>query len=253
MATSSPLTILILASPVPRQAPSGRLPLVGMSMYQHGVLRQQRVLLGLILVMAAAFVWQMIVEHAGYSPFMCRPAEVTASWRRLTDGGLNSSDIATFGTMLSCAILHADGGHILGNMLFLWLFAALAVELLGSFWMLTIFFFTALTGSLGHTLLNPYDYTPTLGASGAVMGFEGAYLAMAVRWRLPDPHVFPLSRPVPPTNLAIMAVAYFALDWSSVMNHSDSNVAFGAHLGGFMGGLFLTSFIVPKPKMAELR
>lgn len=224
-----------------------------MSWYQHGVIRQQRVLLGLILVMVAAFIGQQFLGPAGYYPFMSVPGEVTESWHRLRDGGFSSADLGTFATMISCTFLHADGGHIVSNMVFLWLFGALLVELLGSFWLLVIFFFTGLTGSIGHTLLNPEHYGPSLGASGAVMGFEGAYLAMAVRWKLPDPHIFPLARPVPPSNLAILAVVGFGLDWTSVINHSNTNIAYGAHLGGFMGGLFLTSFIARKPRMAEVR
>ena len=92
-----------------------------------------------------------------------------------------------------------------------------------------------------------------LGASGAVMGFEGAYLGMAVRWKLPNPHVFPIARPIPPTNLVALAVVGVAMDWTSIMNHAETNVAYGAHLGGFIGGVFLTSFLARKPKAAAVR
>ncbi len=207
----------------------------------------------LIAVMCVIYAWQMIVGWEGYYPFMAVPAEITRSWQNVREGSFSGRDLTTFGTMLSCAFLHGDPAHIVYNMLFFWLFAALAAELLGSSWMLVIFFFTALTGSLCHVLFNAQDATPMLGASGAVMGFEGAYLGLAVRWKLPDPHIFPLARPIPPAHLAALAVIGIAIDWTSIMNQSQTNVAYGAHLGGFIGGIFLTSFLAQKPKLAEVR
>ena len=85
------------------------------------------------------------------------------------------------------------------------------------------------------------------------MGFEGLYLGMAVRWRLPEPHIFPIARPIPPINLGILTVVGISFDYYRLMQDSESNIAYGAHLGGFMVGLFLACFVVPRPKMAEAR
>jgi membrane associated rhomboid family serine protease len=181
---------------------------------------------------------------------MAVPLEVTQSWQAVRNGDGHFSDFTTFGTLLSCAFLHGGADHLLYNMIFLWIFAALAVELLGSIWMLAIFFLTAIAGSITHVMFNPLEPIPMVGASGAVMGFMGAYLGMSVRWKLPDPHIFPIARPIPPSNLVILALIGVGMDWTAIMNRSVSNVAYGAHLGGFITGLFLTSFIAPKPKSA---
>ena len=85
------------------------------------------------------------------------------------------------------------------------------------------------------------------------MGFEGLYLGMAVRWRLPDPHVFPIARPIPPINLGILTAVGISFDFYRLMEHSEANIAYGAHLGGFMMGLFLACFIVPRPRLADRR
>ena len=160
-------------------------------------------------------------------------------------------DLKTFGTLLTCAFLHGSAEHIVYNMLFLWVFAALLVELLGARWMFGIFLFTALTGSIFHVVLNAGDAVPMLGASGAVMGFEGAYLGLATRWRLPEPHIWPMSRPVPAAQLALIGVAGVVIDYTSLMSHAPGNIAYGAHLGGFVGGLVLTALAAPKPRMAQ--
>lgn len=221
-----------------------------MSRRRYTFLRQQGPLLGLILVIFLIFIGQLLLGPDWYKGLMTVPGEITATWRNVMEGNLSGSDVRNFGTLLSSAFLHGGVDHVVFNMLFLWVFAALTVELLGRRWMFSIFFITAIAGSIGHTVLNPNDLTPMLGASGAVMGFKGAYLGLAVRWRLPDPHVWPIARPIPPAHLAALAVFGVVMDFMGIMNHDQVGIAFGAHIGGFVAGVFLTSFITPKPRSA---
>ena len=217
------------------------------------LIRDQGPLLGLIAVIFGVFVFQQIRGIEWYFPFMAVPAQATESWQDLRAGDATMEDFRHFGTFLSYAFLHADAEHIIFNMLFLWIFAALAAELLGHRWMFGIFVVTAVAGAVVHVLLNADKAVPMLGASGAVMGFEGASLGLAVRWRLPDPHIWPLARPVPPGQLALIGVIGVAIDYTSLMSHAPGNVAYGAHLGGFVGGLALAALAAPKPRGAKHR
>jgi membrane associated rhomboid family serine protease len=217
----------------------------------RALLQAQGPLLGFITLMFGIFALQQSNGLEWYSHFMAVPGEIAQSWRDLREGVATQQDYKHFLTLLSCAFLHADAEHVLFNMLFLWIFAALAAELLGHRWMFGIFIFTAITGSLFHVVLNRDDFVPMLGASGAVMGFEGAYLGLAVRWRLPDPHVWPMARPVPPGQLALIGVIGVFIDYTSLMSHSQDNIAYGAHLGGFVGGLLLATLAAPRPRGAQ--
>jgi len=219
----------------------------------RGLLHAQGPLLGLIAVIFGIFVFQQIRGLEWYIPYMAVPGPVTESWEHLKTGDFSIENLKRFGTLLSCAFLHASPEHIIANMLFLWIFAALAAELLGHRWMLGIFVFTAFTGSIFHVMLNPDSMNTMLGASGAVMGFEGAYLGLAMRWHLPEPHIWPMSRPVPPGQLALVGVAGVIIDYTSLMSHAPGNIAYGAHLGGFVGGLLLTAVFAPKPRAAQIR
>lgn len=219
----------------------------------RGLIHAQGPLLGLIAVIFGIFVFQQIRGVEWYVPYMAVPGQVTAAWELLKAGDYSVENLRRFGTLVSCAFLHASPEHIVFNLLFLWIFAALVAELLGHRWMFAIFLFTAFTGSVFHTMLNPHDFIPMLGASGAVMGFEGAYLGLAMRWHLPEPHIWPMSRPVPPGQLALVGVAGVVIDYTSLMGQSASNVAYGAHLGGFVGGLLLTAVFAPKPRGAKVR
>ena len=81
------------------------------------------------------------------------------------------------------------------------------------------------------------------------MGFEGLYLAMAIRWHLPNPHVWPMARPIAPSQLAMVAIIGLFFDFMGYTG-GDSNVAHGAHLGGLIGGIILGSFFVKMPRVA---
>ena len=184
-----------------------------MNWYEHGVVRQQWMLLLLIVLMCLIQGIQIFGPEGADERFMAVPLEITSSWQAVRSGEATIDEVSTFSTLVTNTFLHGGGSHLLYNLLFLWIFAALAVELLGTRWMLGVYFLTAVAGSLGHILLNPHENHQLLGASGVVMGFEGLYLGMAVRWRLPDPHVFPIARPVPPINLGILTVVGISFDY----------------------------------------
>ena len=219
----------------------------------RGLMEAQGPLIGLIAVIFGSFLFQEIQGDAWYLPFMAVPVKVTEAWQHLREGGFGRADAQAFGTLLTCAFLHGGADHVIYNMLFLWIFAALTAELIGHRWMFGIFLFTALTASIFHVALNAHDATPMLGASGALMGFQGAYLGMSMRWHLPTPHVWPMSRPVSPAQLAAVGIVGVFFDYTSLMSHSESNVAYGAHLGGFAGGLVLTALAPLRPRGASIR
>lgn len=212
------------------------------SISKNRIVQEQGPLLALILLILAFFLCQVLFGPGWFQNLMTVPARISHGWENLLEGNVTAATLLTLGTLLTSAFLHGNVEHVLFNMVFLWIFAALVAELLGHRWMLLIFTVSAVSGSILHSVLNAGDPTPMLGASGAVMGFMGAYLGLAIRWQLPDPHIWPMSRPVPPTNLALLAVIGVVLDVMGIVGREQTNIAYGAHVGGFLAGLFLTSF-----------
>lgn len=206
-------------------------------------------MLGLIVLICLVSVWQLVGGREAYGPYMMVPEKVVAAWESALAGNF---DFRAFFPILSCAFLHGGFDHLFFNMLFLWIFGALAVELVGSKWMLITFVVTAICGSVFHVVMNAESPISTLGASGAVLGFEGLYLGMAVRWHLPDPHIWPMSRPIPPSQLAALGIIGLAMDYMGFLG-GNLGVAYSAHLGGFVGGLMLGAAIVPMPRLAYRR
>lgn len=209
----------------------------------------QGTLLLLIIAIGFIFLLQALLGEGFYGKYMTVPAEVLAEWQNLREGNFQGVAWIEIFTLFSAALLHGSPEHLIGNMIFLWIFAALAVELLGSRVMLFTFLFTAITGNMVHIALNPDSFIPCLGASGAVMGFEGLYLAIAVRWHLPDPHIWPMARPIEPSRLAMVGIVGLIFDFLGYTS-GGTGVAYGAHLGGFIGGLLIGSFFVKMPRVA---
>jgi len=212
------------------------------------LIRQQGPLLALVAVMFVLFFFQAVLGDGWYRDWMAVPGDIVLSWENLRTGTGTAADLRELSTLLSCAFLHGGIDHLLNNMLFLWIFGALVAELLGQRWMLGIFLATAIGASLTHTMMNRNEFIPMLGASGAVMGFEGAYLGLAVRWRLPNPHIWPMARPIPPAHLALLAVIGVSFDYAAVMQGVDAGIAYGAHIGGFTTGLLIAALAAPPPR-----
>lgn len=215
--------------------------------------REHGPLLALVLVMFAVYGLQGLFGEDWYGPLMAVPQKITHAWDALREGRLGPDSWKAFATLITAVFLHADGSHIVYNMLYLWIFGAATAELIGHRWLLLIFFITGICGSIFHTVLHADEAIPCLGASGAVMGFEGAYLGLTVRWRLPYPHVWPIAGPIPPERLALLAVVGVVLDLSGTFGWQSGNTAYGAHIGGFVSGLLLTAVAAPKPRLADYR
>jgi len=175
--------------------------------------------------------------------YAVRPVEVQQAWEQLRAGNFSSDALMALATLFTATLLHGGPEHILLNMVYLWLFAALVAQALGYRWMLFLFVVTGIAGNLTQCFLNWESAVPILGASGAVMGFEGAYLGLWMRFRLRDPDVWPISRPIPPGQLVLLAVFGAAMDISGLIG-ANPGIAYGAHLGGLVSGLFLSTLFV---------
>lgn len=200
--------------------------------------------------MTAIFFAQLISSD-DLSDWKTVPREINALGANLLSGEVTSQDLHSAATLVTGPLMHGSFQHIVYNLLFLWIFAGLVGELLGLRWMLILFFGTAIFGAIGDTLMRANSAIPSLGISGAVMGFEGAYLGLAVRWKLPDAEIWPISYPISPARLGLLAIVGVAFDLGGVLNQ-QSGTAYGAHLGGFIAGLFVTCFLIQKPRALRL-
>jgi membrane associated rhomboid family serine protease len=79
-------------------------------------------------------------------------------------------------TILSAMFLHGGTMHLVGNMLFLWIFGDNVEEVLGTFRYVLAYLIFGIAGTLAQVAAAPDSLIPTLGASGAIAGVMGAYI-----------------------------------------------------------------------------
>lgn len=143
--------------------------------------------------------------------------------------------------MSSCA--HGGFEHLAVNLAFLWFFGALLSQLVGDRWVVLALLITPLTANLAFWWLHAGPPTMVIGASGAVSGVSGLYVLLAFRWDGPSVYAWPLARPVPPAQAALLAVLAVALDIYVMRRGGGGGVARAAHLGGFAGGILIGAFL----------
>ena len=86
--------------------------------------------------------------------------------------------------MVTSMFLHGGWMHLLGNMLFLWVFGGSVEDVLGHFQYLTFYFICGIGSALAHIVFNWGSKVPTVGASGAISGVMGAFIVLFLRSRV---------------------------------------------------------------------
>lgn len=141
-------------------------------------------------------------------------------------------------TLATSMFLHGDIMHLIGNMLFLWVFADNIEATIGSPRFLLFYAIGGLAAVAGHIYFNMDSMVPMVGASGAISAIMGAYLVMFPRSRIKLLFlVFPF-RVTAWLFLGIWIWQQWTWGTSSLMDGSGGGgVAWWAHIGGFAFGL----------------
>lgn len=159
-------------------------------------------------------------------------------------------------TPLTSLFLHGSWMHLLGNMLYFWVFGNNIEDSMGSTRFLFFYLICGLAASAAHILIQPGSPVPTVGASGAISGIMGAYLILypSVRVRMFFPPFF-LFR----IRAWLVLIWWFVTQFlsalpemSSMRPEVSSGVAFWAHVGGFIAGVLLVK-VFENPRLVAQR
>ena len=138
-------------------------------------------------------------------------------------------------TLVTYMFLHADWGHIFGNMLFLWVFGDNVEDAVGHGRFILFYALCGVAGGVAYVLSAPTSMAPLEGASGAIAGVVAAYLMLRPCAKIEMfVFVFPVAM------AAYWALtAWIALQVIHVLRQSDDSVAWWAHIGGLTAGALL--------------
>lgn len=165
-------------------------------------------------------------------------------------------------TPVISVFLHGSWAHIIGNMLFLFVFGNNVEDSMGHIRFLAFYLLCGVAAAAAHVLLNPASPVPTVGASGAISGVMGAYLLLYPKARIKMLFIFFIFFKVFRIQAWLVLIWWFLLqvvtglpELVSVRSDISGGVAVWAHVGGFLAGallikLFADSTLVSAHKQA---
>ncbi len=155
--------------------------------------------------------------------------------------------VPPWATVLTSMFLHGGWFHLIGNMLFLWIFGNNVEDTLGHTRFLFLYLASGIAAALVQAASSPASHVPMIGASGAIAGVLGAYLLLFPRANV---HVFiwiVIFFRIINVPASILLGLWFAMQLVSGLERGPGTpgVAFWAHIGGFVIGMILVTILRP--------
>ena len=144
-------------------------------------------------------------------------------------------------TIFTSMFMHGGWAHIIGNLLFLWVFGDNVEDAFGHIGYLVFYLLTGIMASVAHIVLNTTSPIPSVGASGAISGILGAYIIFfggnAIRVLIG----FFVTVVPAWMMIGLWAAQQFIATYGSVARteQTTGGVAYAAHAGGFLAGLII--------------
>lgn len=151
---------------------------------------------------------------------------------------------SVFLSILTSMFVHGGWLHIMGNMLYLWIFGNNVEDVMGHLPFLGFYLFCGICGTLLHVAVYPDSTVPMLGASGAISGVLGAYLILYPRAWIYTWFLFFII-PLPAFVVIGLWIVIQVVNGLESMVLGASGVAWFAHIGGVAAGLGITLLFYP--------
>ncbi len=202
------------------------------------------VTIGLIAACVLVFLWQLslgdAVQQAVYA-FGVVPAVLFD----LAELPPQLAVVPPWTTIFTSMFMHGGWMHLLGNMLYLWIFGNNVEDAMGHARFIVFYLLCGVAAVFAQALPDPDSTIPMIGASGAISGVLGAYLLLYPHARVIV--VIPIGFYMHPMAMPAGWVLVFwfvfqAIGSLAAAGQEGGGVAFGAHIGGFIAGMLLIPF-----------
>ncbi|MGC6535544.1 MAG: rhomboid family intramembrane serine protease [Parvibaculales bacterium] len=148
-------------------------------------------------------------------------------------------------TTISSMFLHGGFMHLAGNMLYLWIFGDNVEDSIGRRNFVIFYVLCGIAAALSQAMVDPSSPIPMIGASGAIAGVLGAYLLLHPRANIRCIIGFFIFFRLINVPAFLVLGGWIGLQFMS-LGQIDSNVAYVAHIGGFIAGMLLIPFFKKK-------
>jgi membrane associated rhomboid family serine protease len=202
---------------------------------------------GLIAACTIVFLWQLSLDPQASEEVSLSYGMVPAVLFGYAELPPHLQAVPPAVTLITSMFLHGGILHLLGNMLYLWIFGKGVESALGPVRFLLLYLLCGIAAALTQALTDPAAEVPMIGASGAIAGVLGAYLVLQPRanvavllWIIIFVRLITLPA-------VVLLGIWFALQLLSAlsMQPGEAGVAFWAHVGGFLSGMALVLVLRP--------
>lgn len=173
------------------------------------------------------------------------PAKFFASYYIAGDRIIYIGTVDRILPLFTSLFLHGGWLHLIGNMLYLWIFGDNVEDRMGHLRYLIFYILCGVIASLTHIALNPTSTVPCVGASGAIAGVLGAYMLLYPTARVVVLVTFFFYIDFVALPALLVLGLWFVMQFFSgvlslgVENAASGGVAWWAHIGGFVAGMVL--------------
>ncbi|MBK9108547.1 MAG: rhomboid family intramembrane serine protease [Saprospiraceae bacterium] len=200
----------------------------------------------LILMNVLVFLYEVSLQHFQAEAFVFEFGNIPLEL-------LSGVDLFT---VLTSMFLHGGWMHLIGNMLFLWVFADNVEAIIGTFNFILFYLLGGIAATLIHALFNPISDIPVVGASGAISAVMGAYLILFPASRIRVFILFLFSSANVPALLFlgiwILQQMVSGFGTLGLGTEEQGGVAWWAHIGGFIFGV-IAGFIARRNYSGKYR
>ena len=153
-------------------------------------------------------------------------------------------------TIFSSMFMHGGFMHLIGNMLYMWIFADNIEDNLGPTKFIIFYLLSGICAAMAQVLMDTHSQIPMVGASGAIGGVLVAYMINHPNARVLVLIPFGFFSQLIKIRALYVLGFWFILQIinSSMMSSGGGGVAYAAHIGGFVSGIVLILFFNKKTK-----
>ena len=195
--------------------------------------------IGLVAINILVYIYQLTLSSEGLETFLFRYGAIPGRLIHPFEGAQALPQTIPFGlTIFSSMFLHGGLFHLLGNMLYLWIFGNNVEDYLGHVKYIIFYLISGFFAAFIHTLSDLNSSIPMIGASGAIAGVLGAYLVLFPRANISTLFIFIIFFKIIKVPAVLILGLWFLLQLLNAGSGGGS-VAWYAHVGGFLTGVVL--------------
>jgi membrane associated rhomboid family serine protease len=153
--------------------------------------------------------------------------------------------VSAYGSLITSMFLHGGWMHLIGNMMYLWIFGNNIEDVMGHVKFIVFYALCGIMAALSHAAIDSESVVPMVGASGAISGVLGAYLLLYPHARVLVLIPFGFFSQIIYVPAGIVLGLWFLFQLFSggmSVGNEGGGVAFFAHIGGFVAGMALIPF-----------